>query len=43
VWADRDATTEALERWQAEQDAAAGTTPRITLLELPATASSMRH
>jgi membrane protein len=43
VWADRDATTEALERWQAEQDAAAGTTPRITLLELPATASSLRH
>jgi membrane protein len=43
VWADRDPTTEALERWQAEQDAAAGTTPRITLLELPATASRMRH
>jgi len=43
VWAERDDTTEALARWQAEQDAAAGRAPRITLLELPATASSMRH
>jgi membrane protein len=43
VWAERDDTTEALARWQAEQDAAAGATPRVTLLELPATASSMRH
>jgi membrane protein len=43
VWVDRDATTEALEHWQAEQDAATGAAPRITLLELPAGASSMRH
>jgi membrane protein len=43
VWAVRDDTTEALARWQAEQDAAAGRAPRITLLDLPATASSMRN
>ncbi|HWP67048.1 MAG TPA: YihY/virulence factor BrkB family protein [Candidatus Limnocylindria bacterium] len=43
VWAERDATTEALARWQAEQDAAAGHAPRITLLDLPAAASSVRR
>lgn len=42
VWAEHDDTTEALARWQAEQDAAAGRAPRITLLELPAGASSVR-
>lgn len=43
VWPEHDATTEALARWQAEQDAASSATPRVSLLELPARASSMRH
>jgi len=43
VWAEHDATTEALAEWQAELDRATSSSKRITLLDLPATASSMRH
>jgi membrane protein len=42
MWAERDETTEALARWQADYDAAAGAGPPLSLLDVPASASSVR-